>query len=251
MKHASLIAATCAALLGGCVKQEYQSNARVNTDPLVVDQAMQLRDWNKSSANYENGGSKSWSTGFGYAPRGDLSYGLNYLVDLGSFFGNIATLPVTEFDQRDGVVSSGVNLPESYTAVPPVPPQYRSTTPGVMPAGGTDANGQTSPTGAVNTVNNPDAEGNNVIDPALPAIRSQQNGNVGARTIGTGDSSANNPANNTGNNAANGNTGTSDAATNDTTSGGTTGTGGAKSANSGSATGSGAGGSSGAGAGKK
>jgi len=250
MKRKSIITAACtaiasAALLTGCSHQEYGQTGRVNDDPLVVDQAMQLRDWDKSYANYENGSTKSWSTGFAYASRGDLPYGLNYVADTGSFFGNVLTLPITAYQQRNGVVSSGVNIPETYTAVPPVPPRY-ATPPGatVRPGG----SGQVGPNGQqvpVNAVQNPDAEHGNIVNPTFPANRTNGSGTINNGTNTVGPQNNNGVNNNPGApNAGVGNSGAA-GAQRDTT-GGNTGAGGAGGTSTGSGAG-GAGGSSGAG----
>ena len=240
MKTKSIITAACTAiasvaLFTGCSHQEYGQTGRVNDDPLVVDQAMQIRDWDKSYANYENGSTKGWSTGFAYVSQGDLPYGLNYVADTGTFFGNVLTLPITAYQQRNGVVSSGVNVPETYTAVPPVPARYAPPAGAMVQPGG----GQVGPNGQlvpVNAVQNPDAEHGNIVNPTFPANRTNGSGTISNGTNTVGPQNNNGVNNNPGApNAGVGNSGAA-GAQQDTTGGNTAG---------GTATGSGAGGGSG------
>jgi hypothetical protein len=92
---------------------------------------MQLRDWQPSVAYYANGDTVSGSTGFAYEPDPQLDSWQYYFADVGTYFVNLVTAPVTLYEQRDGVGSTGVSLPPTYTAVPPLPP---SDAPAVVPA---------------------------------------------------------------------------------------------------------------------
>lgn len=113
----------------GCVETSTSSVGLVNTEPLVVDQAMQQRNWEPSYAYYANGDTPSWSVGFGYSPRSDLQPYQYYFADTGTYLLNLVTMPYTFYQQRGGLVSTGVQLPPTYTAVPPLPPPSTETAP--------------------------------------------------------------------------------------------------------------------------
>lgn len=121
-----------AGLLGGCVESGTSTAGAINTDPLIIDPAMQARTWEPSIAYYANGDTPAWSTGFAYEPRADLEPYQYYFADVGTYLLNFVTSPYTFYNQREGVVSTGVQLPPTYTAMPPVPPSYLDTT--VAPA---------------------------------------------------------------------------------------------------------------------
>lgn len=111
--------------LTGCTRQTYGNNAPVNEEPLTVDLAMQQREWDKSTAYYQNGDVHSWSTGFAYRPKGDARWQY-YFADPGTYFVNLVTLPWTLYEERDGVTSEGDRIAPTYTAVPPLPPSDES-----------------------------------------------------------------------------------------------------------------------------
>ncbi len=115
------------AMLGGCVKTSTTSTGMINSEPLTIDPAMQLRDWQPSVAYYANGDTMSGSTGFAYEPDPKLDSWQYYFADPGTYFVNLVTSPYTLYEQRDGVGSTGVSLPPTYTAVPPLPPSYAKT----------------------------------------------------------------------------------------------------------------------------
>ncbi|HEY0009246.1 MAG TPA: hypothetical protein VGB55_11020 [Tepidisphaeraceae bacterium] len=117
----SAAAVTTVVLLAGCARQTYSNQAQVNTEPLNIDPAMEIRDWEPSTAYYANGDVYSWSTGFGYRSQADS--GWKYLfADPGTYVVNLVTMPWTFYQERNGVVSQGDTIPPSHTAVPPVPP---------------------------------------------------------------------------------------------------------------------------------
>ncbi|MGC4030733.1 MAG: hypothetical protein QM754_03140 [Tepidisphaeraceae bacterium] len=109
--------------LTGCQAKTYSSRDKVSTEPMVVDQAMQQRQWEPVKAYYENGDVASWTTGFGYTSKQLGNYPSTYvLTDTGTFVLNVFTLPYTAYVERDGVVTGGSKLQPSYTANPPLPP---------------------------------------------------------------------------------------------------------------------------------
>lgn len=117
----------------GCTPQQRHTRGEVSTEPLVIDQAMQKRQWEPVTAYAENGSIHTWSTGFAYEPIPGID-GYNgsayYFTDIGTWFVNVVTLPVTYVVEWDGISSGGVVLPPSYTANPPLPPsQYAAAEP--------------------------------------------------------------------------------------------------------------------------
>lgn len=111
----------------GCTRNEYSQAGRLNDEPLVIDGAMQKRNWEPTPAYYANGDTVSWSTGFAYQPQANNQYQY-YYADTGTYFVNLFTLPYTLYKERDGLVSQGVVLPPTYTAAPPLPPTNKSDT---------------------------------------------------------------------------------------------------------------------------
>ena len=111
-----------AGMISGCVESSTTTAGSINTEPLVIDPAMQARTWEPSIAYYANGDTASWSTGFAYEPRADLEPYQYYFADTGTYLLNLVTSPYTFFKQRDGAVSTGVQLPPTYTAMPELPP---------------------------------------------------------------------------------------------------------------------------------
>jgi hypothetical protein len=107
--------------LNGCQKKSTLPRGQVSTEPLVVDAAMQKREWEPTTAFYENGATYNFTTGFAYEPvpgQPDYAY---YYADAGTYVLNLVTLPYTLVTA--GKSASGAEtLPPSYTASPPLPP---------------------------------------------------------------------------------------------------------------------------------
>ena len=122
MKPLTCLAAVLTGWIAGCSPQPYSTRGDVNTEPLIVDAAMQQRDWDVTHAYYQNGSTLNWSTGFAYVPKPDMPNTAYSVADTGTFLINVLTSPYTFFTQSGGVVSGGVAVPPSYTAVPPLPP---------------------------------------------------------------------------------------------------------------------------------
>jgi hypothetical protein len=57
-----------AAGLIGCTHTHSPPPSELSQAPLIIDSAMQLRDWNTSAANYPNGGVPAWDTRFHLKP---------------------------------------------------------------------------------------------------------------------------------------------------------------------------------------
>ncbi len=114
------------ALIGGCVDATTTSTGEINTEPLTIDPAMQQRTWEPTVAYYQNGDVKTQSTGFAYSSNAPYSQYDYYVTDTGTYLVNLITSPWTFYQQRDGVVNTGTQLPPTYTAVPPLPPSFEA-----------------------------------------------------------------------------------------------------------------------------
>ncbi|MBC7783717.1 MAG: hypothetical protein H7144_07740 [Burkholderiales bacterium] len=109
------------ALAGGCAEKPGATNGTINTEPLTIDPAMQQRTWEPVTANFQNGDIRTISTGFRYTSDPSWTERNAYYSDSGTFLLNLVTMPYTLYQERDGVTSAGVQLPPTYTAVPPLP----------------------------------------------------------------------------------------------------------------------------------
>lgn len=129
-KNALLVSVvSAAAMLGGCAMQcpvERVKNSPPEAQPqnaLIIDQAMQARDWQRASANYANGNVLAGPTGFLFAPNEkapDWEYGL---IESPLFVGQTVGLPITLTltPPWTPVLYSGATVEPTYTAVPALP----------------------------------------------------------------------------------------------------------------------------------
>src|SRR5205814_4103813 len=93
-----------------------------NQTPLIVDEAMQLRDWEPVTANWESGATIAGPTGFVFEPSPTLPPYEDMLVENGLFIGQVLAVPLTlsmEPPSTD-IIYRGVRQEPSYTAVPPL-----------------------------------------------------------------------------------------------------------------------------------
>jgi hypothetical protein len=106
-------------LATGCQRIEPPAPDRLNDSPLIVDEAMQIRDWNRSVAYYGNGNTVAGSTRLTFEPKDDdrLNYAADPLIGLGNFviipFTYFYTPPFTKVEYQGAIV------PPSHFAVPP------------------------------------------------------------------------------------------------------------------------------------
>ena len=119
------VAASAAPLLTGCGFQRANNNPqpdRLNDNPLVVDEAMQRRDFERSSAYYKRPtiiAGPTWLTfrGDEKAERTDL------LTDPLIFGANVVVSPyaAVKDPQWEDVEYRGATVPPTHHAMPPLP----------------------------------------------------------------------------------------------------------------------------------
>ncbi|HMB96478.1 MAG TPA: hypothetical protein VKK61_10605, partial [Tepidisphaeraceae bacterium] len=89
------------AMLGGCQMSsplepiKYEPRIGENTTPLLVDQAMQVRDWKLSTSNYANGNVPAGPTGFLFEESWNEPEWTYAVVETPLFIGQVLALPVT------------------------------------------------------------------------------------------------------------------------------------------------------------
>ncbi len=103
---------------------------RLNSAPLVVDRAMQMRDWGRSTSFYENGNTIAGPVGFKYEAAWGQPEPLYAVEEPAFFVGQSVLLPITRLIIEPGWNKhryTGVTIPPSYTAMPEVPMPPNST----------------------------------------------------------------------------------------------------------------------------
>lgn len=111
--------------------------------PLVVDEAMQARDWSQSEAYYQNGGVKSTPLRTVFTTGPHNSRILTTGLETAAFVGNAANMPFTllnhPFDSK--VVYHGEQLDSTFYAMPALP-AANPTRIGAQPLSGSPVTGQ-------------------------------------------------------------------------------------------------------------
>lgn len=116
----------CGAALAGCAKNHAPPAVAIEPEPtpLVIDEATQMRDWDRSTAFYANGdvASPPVREKFGKPNTGNEWY--DALLEPLYFAGNTLYLPISLFEQPPGttVYSTGAQIEPTYTAAPVLPP---------------------------------------------------------------------------------------------------------------------------------
>jgi len=118
-----------AGLLSGCqVSGPTPPVEQLNPTPLVIDEAMQLRDWEPVTAFYQSGATIAGPTMFFVEPDPTLPRGVDFLTENVLFVGQVAVMPVTIVFQPpwDDVTYRGVRQDPSYSASPPLETDYEN-----------------------------------------------------------------------------------------------------------------------------
>lgn len=114
------------AALTGCQSKVPPATASpVNTTPLIIDDAMQQRDWERSTSYYASGATIAGGTGYLWQTHETFEPGQRRWLDVPIAVANIVCLPVGVFvDSPFGPTTyHGEGVPPSYTAQPPLPPE--------------------------------------------------------------------------------------------------------------------------------
>lgn len=103
----------------GCQRIPKSRPVALNDAPLVVDEAMQIRDWDRSTAYYGNGNTHAGATRLTFEPKNDNRY--NYAADPLIGLANFVLIPFTYIKTPAGtaVVYQGAIVPPTHTAMPP------------------------------------------------------------------------------------------------------------------------------------
>src|ERR1041385_419514 len=124
-------AATAAMALSsmvGCVAVGPTQPDEYNSTPLVIDDAMQHRDWEPTTAYYESGDTVAGPTGFVMQPKDDLGYVQRQAIEIPTFLGNTAIMPFVLMKTPPGedVTYRGAVQEPTYTAMPPLETDERA-----------------------------------------------------------------------------------------------------------------------------
>jgi hypothetical protein len=96
---------------------------QVSNAPLIVDEAMQRREWEESRVHYPSGATVAGKTGYMFETSNRVQAPARRIADPAVATANILMLPVTfplSQPWRSQQVSPGVQLPATYTAQPPL-----------------------------------------------------------------------------------------------------------------------------------
>jgi hypothetical protein len=121
---ARLLAALSAApLLSGCLKHT-EPPAAVSRAPLVIDEAMERRQWRTVAVHFQNGETPAWPTGFVLAHRPDAPKWAPVVTDTALFLANVVAMPIgyAVTPGWTSVIYANDVVPPSYNAMPPLPP---------------------------------------------------------------------------------------------------------------------------------
>lgn len=122
---AVLFVAASLAMIAGCqVQQPIPGPEPVSTTPILVDPAMQARNWDPSVANYQSDLVMAWPD---YAPLKSKSKPMweTPFTETGLFIGNTFYLPygmcVDDLPTKM-IAYKSMNMEPTFTAMPPLPP---------------------------------------------------------------------------------------------------------------------------------
>jgi hypothetical protein len=112
-----------AGALLGCQANVPNGVERLNNSPLIVDEAMQLREWEPVPTYYANGDTVADGTGYMYHTHETIPDPYRRVVEPVVGTMNIALLPVGVFLNSPfrPQVYQGAILPPTHTAMPPLP----------------------------------------------------------------------------------------------------------------------------------
>jgi hypothetical protein len=149
LKSAALVLSAGALLTAGCQSMSASMSSmqcpiqkiqnappdELNDSPLVVDGAMQLRDWQRMTAQYANGDTPAGPTGFLYEPRWNQPEWTYAVIETPLFVGQTLALPVVfAFTPPwTPVTYKGATIEATYNAMPALPGSPSETMPTAAP----------------------------------------------------------------------------------------------------------------------
>lgn len=113
------------ATLIGCADVSLSSQASLAPEPptsVSVSATQPVRDFDRTTAQYQNGDTLSDSATFRYQTSDTLHTALVPAAEVGVFVANVVSSPVTAYNQREGVQSAGFQFAPTHTAMPVLPP---------------------------------------------------------------------------------------------------------------------------------
>ena len=110
-------------MMFGCQAIVPESTERLNNTPLIVDDAMQKRQWDQSTSYYANGDTVADGTGYMFETHETVPDGWRRVVEPAITTMNIALLPIGVFVNspiKEQVYQGGI-IPPTHHAMPPLP----------------------------------------------------------------------------------------------------------------------------------
>jgi hypothetical protein len=110
-------------ILSACQSRPRAMRDEVNRTEIVIDEAMENRTWDSSTAYYANGNIRAGGTGELIYVRADENDEIAATVGPLIFVANVLLMPVTIFTPNSPFVartSHGATVPPTYTAMPPL-----------------------------------------------------------------------------------------------------------------------------------
>ncbi len=112
-------------LTAGCQMKQPPKPDAVSHAPLVVDEAMQQRQWPVTVCHFQNGQTPAWPTATLFVHRTNEAVWQATVTDTPMFMANVMTIPVVSIftpPWQRVIYPSGV-IEASYNAMPPLPPK--------------------------------------------------------------------------------------------------------------------------------
>lgn len=113
--------------VAGCQTNETSLNAILAPEPpdvaVFADTTQPVRDYPRSVSYIQNGDTVAESTGARWRSADNVNVLAAPAVETGVFIGNLVTMPYTLIQQRGTIISTGLQFPPTYTAMPPLPPE--------------------------------------------------------------------------------------------------------------------------------
>jgi hypothetical protein len=112
-----------AATMLGCQAKVPEGVERLNNSPLIVDEAMQKREWDRSTSFYPNGDTVADGTAYMFETHETIPDPWRRVVEPGVATLNMALLPIGVFLESPFVPQTyqGAIIPPTHTAMPPLP----------------------------------------------------------------------------------------------------------------------------------